>query len=122
MKPLLALFVVLALIPASLALAKRPAPKDVAPVKAGAIVYHAPFEQMGCVEARNAEGKLIWRRQIYVIKFDPNLEKDVQDNFITTMEVDGPTMTVKNERGSQYKLNLDSLEVKVVAGALVEGG
>ena len=120
MKPILALCLVLALIPASFALAKRGAPKDVPAVKSGTIEYRAPHDHMGYVQAWDTStGKAIWRRQIYVVKYDPNLESDVQDAFITTLELNDRSLAVKNERGFEYTLHLDSLEVKVVKGSFV---
>lgn len=74
---------------------------------------------MGCVEAWQGK-QLIWRRQIYVVKYDLDLEGDVQDVFITTMERKGKTLIVKNERDSEYHLDLESLEVKVTKGSLIE--
>lgn len=106
----------------SVALAKRSPPAEVAPVKAAAIEYRVSHKDMGCVEAWDAkQNELIWRRQVYAVKYNVDLERDVQDVFITSIEVKGDTLLVKNERQSQYKLDLNSLEVTVVKGALVEG-
>jgi len=49
-----------------------------------------------------------------------DLERDVQDVFIQTMELKGDVLRITNERKSEYELDLESLEVKVVKGALVE--
>ena len=77
--------------------------------------------QMGCIEARNIQsGKLIWRCQVYIVKYDSDLEGDVQDVFIKNIKVKGNSLIVTNERKSEYQLNLNSLEVKVLKGSRVE--
>lgn len=106
----------------SIAWAKRSPPEPVAPVKSGNIEYRVDHRQMGCVEAWDLEHKeMLWRRQIYTVRYQPDLERDVQDVFITAIELKDKTLTVKNERQSAYALDLDSLDVKVVAGRAVEG-
>ena len=109
-----------------LAEAKRGAPAEVLPVTVGNIEYLAPHrngthKQMGFIEARDLKsGKLIWSRQIYAVKYDPDLEGDVQDVFIKSITVEGNNLIITNERNSKYQLNLNSLEVKVLHGSLVE--
>jgi hypothetical protein len=109
-----------------LAEAKRGAPAEVLPVTVGNIEYSAPHrngthKQMGFIEARDLKsGKLIWSRQIYAVKYDPDLEGDVQDVFIKSITVEGNHLIITNERNSKYQLDLNSLEVKVIKGSLVE--
>jgi hypothetical protein len=109
-----------------LAEAKRGAPAEVLPATVGNIEYSAPHrngthKQMGLIEARDPKsGKLIWSRQIYAVKYDPDLEGDVQDVFIKSITVQGNNLVITNERNSKYQLNLNSLEVKVIQGSLVE--
>lgn len=120
-KTILLLVSCLSLLLVSVAFAKRAAPAIVAPVKVGGIEYRAPHGQMGCVEAWDVEqGELIWRRQVYVVKYAVGLERDVQDVFIRSMEIKDNSLIVKNERQSEYRLDLDSLEVEIVQGSLVE--
>ena len=121
MKTSVALLMPLMLLFTSVAFAKRSAPARVAPVKAGAIEYRVSHNQMGSIEAWDATGsELIWRRQIYVVKYQVGLERDIQDVFITTVELAGDHLLVKNERGSDYQLDLGTLAVKVLKGNLVE--
>ncbi len=109
-----------------LAEAKRGAPAEVLPVTVGNIKYSAPHrngthKQMGFIEARDLKsGKLIWSRQIYAVKYDPDLEGDVQDVFIKSITVEGNHLIITNERNSKYQLDLNSLEVKVIKGLWVE--
>ena len=109
-----------------LAEAKRGAPAEVLPVTVGDIKYSAlhrngTHKQMGFIEARELKGgKLIWSRQIYAVKYDPDLERDVQDVFIKSITVQGNHLIITNERNSKYQLDLNSLEVKVIKGSWVE--
>ena len=106
--------------------AKRGAPAEVLPVTVGNIEYSAPHRngthrKMGLLEARDLKsGKLIWSRQIYAVKYDPDLEGDVQDVFIKSITAEGNHLIITNERNSKYQLDLNSLEVKVIKGSLVE--
>ena len=106
--------------------AKRGAPSEVLPVTVGNIEYSAPHrngthKQMGFIEARAPKsGELIWSRQIYAVKYDPDLEGDVQDVFIKSITVQGNHLIITNERNSKYQLDLNSLEVKVIKGSWVE--
>lgn len=119
-KALLVVLLMLCLV--SVAWAKRSPPKDVAPVRSGAVELRVPHGQMGCIEAWDTEAKqLVWRRQIYAVRYDVELERDVQDVFIESIELQTGKLLVKNERGSTYELDLNSLEVKPVKGPLVEG-
>ena len=106
--------------------AKRGAPAEVLPVTVGNIEYSVPHrngtqKQMGFIEARDLKsGKLIWSRQIYAVKYDPDLEGDAQDVFIKSITVEGYHLIITNERNSKYQLDLNSLEVRVIHGSLVE--
>ena len=109
-----------------LAEARRGAPAEVLPVTVGNIEYSAPHRngthrKMGLLEARDLKsGKLIWSRQIYAVKYDPDLEGDVQDVFIKSITVEGNNLIITNERNSKYQLDLHSLEVIILKGSLVE--
>lgn len=121
MKRLIILWVVMAALSACVVYAKRKAPEKVDPVIQNGTEYRAAKGHMGHVEAWDTKSKqMIWRRQIYVVKYTVGLERDVQDVFIKTIELKGNILIVKNERKSEYELNLESLEVKVVKGSLIE--
>ncbi|MDA7936797.1 hypothetical protein N9B79_00320 [bacterium] len=112
---------VLAVLSVSTVHAKRGAPAKVPPVTVGEIEYRAPTSQMGCVEAWDTgSDEMIWRRQIYVVKYTVGLERDIQDVFITALALNDKTLVLSNERKSEYELDLDTLEVKLLKGALVE--
>ena len=106
--------------------AKRAVPSKVLPLTVGNIEYSAPHrngsnKQMGFIEARDLKsGELLWIRQIYVVKYDPDLEGDVQDVYIKNIKIKGDSLMITNERKSEYQLNLKTLHIKVLKGSLVE--
>jgi hypothetical protein len=106
------------------AYAKRAAPKDVPPVTFEGIKYAAPSsglvngkKQNGVyIEATSLEtGKLLWELRIYEVKYDPNLESDVQDVFITSLKIVNRNLEILNEAGDKFVVDLS--RHKVIAGA-----
>ena len=125
MQRLLNIGIILSILCISESEAKRAVPSKVMPVQVGSIEYSAPHgklqNQMGCIEARKVgSGKLLWIRQVYVVKYDPDLEGDVQDVYIKNIKVKGNSLIITNERKSEYQLNLKTLQVKMLKGFLVE--
>lgn len=114
-------FLLLCLTFTSVAFAKRSPPVKVEPVSAAEVEYRVPHDKMGCVEAWNIRTqKMIWRKQVYVVKYDVDLEQDVQDVFITAVEVQKGKLLIKNERQSELELNLTTLQVTAIKGSLLE--
>ncbi|MGA2499996.1 MAG: metal-dependent hydrolase [Tepidisphaeraceae bacterium] len=95
---------------------KRTAPPEVAPVVNGDMQYRASTSRPGCVEA---SGRETWWRQIYLIAYEPGMEKDVQDVFIKEMKLVDGSLQIVNERGDEYKLDLRSLNVEAVKGSII---
>lgn len=105
----------------SIAMAKRGAPKPVPAIKVGDIAYQVDHSHMGTVEAWDLKAnKMIWRHAIYTVKYIEKMETDVQDVFITETDKSGDVIKVKNERGSEYELDLKTMKVKLIKGKLVE--
>ena len=97
--------------------AKRAAPTEVTTVTKDGIVYTAPHDLMGCVQAKSGKSaNPVWFKQIYVVKYDADLEKDVQDCFITNLRFDGDILVVTNENGGVFQLDPKTLTVKTVSG------
>jgi len=92
--------------------AKRSAPKPVPPVVHKGVKYTAPHfvdgeAAGGVVEALDAKtGKIVWRLKVYEMNPAPNLERDVQDVFITSLAIDGNNLLVTNERHDRYSVDL----------------
>lgn len=92
--------------------AKRVAPELVAPVLFKGIEYSAPRDAMGFVIATGiSSGKELWRVRIYEVRVDPNLERDVQDVFITSLTLREDALIITNERGEKYALDLKTRKV-----------
>ncbi len=98
--------------------AKRAPPVDVAPIVTGGIRYEAPHfsnpcnQNGGCVVAYdNTSNAMLWFVQVYCTHYDPNLEQDVQDVFITALSVDSGTLLVTNERGQHFAIDPVSRQV-----------
>jgi hypothetical protein len=122
MKKIAAVMIVLSLLSTPMVFAKRAAPAQVAAVRIGEMELRAPTSQLGCIEAWDTKhNELLWRRQIYVVRYTAGLERDVQDVFIRSMEMKDNVLIVTNENQSEYVLNLETLEVRVNKGALIEG-
>jgi hypothetical protein len=93
--------------------AKRlPAPQ-VPIIHCHGINYEATFSNGGMVKAYSAKTKnLLWEKQIYKIKYQPDLEKDIQDIYIKTMKIKNKNLIIKDEKGRSYLLNLKTRNVK----------
>ena len=105
---------------ASPALAKRAAPAEVAPVVDGNVRYEAPhsaFENPcgqngGCVVAYdNATNAVMWSVKVYCTHYDPDLEEDVQDVFITSLAVENGQVLVTDEKSRHFSINPFTQEV-----------
>jgi hypothetical protein len=99
---------------ASTALAKRAPPADVPPVVEGNVRYEAPhfaFENPcdqngGCLVAYdNTTNAVMWSVKVYCTHYDPGLEQDVQDVFITSLAVESGQVLVTNEKGQHFSIN-----------------
>lgn len=106
--------------------AKRIAPKPVEAVAKDGIEYSAGPNAApeGFVVATWVGGQRkveIWRRQIYTIKheYKLGLELDVQTCEITKLELEGGKLKIWNEQRSEFELDLDTLDVKVLKGQAV---
>jgi hypothetical protein len=97
--------------------AKRAAPTAVPPVEADGVVYAAPSDPIGCVVASSGKsGKTLWFRQVYVVRYEADLETDIQDCFINGLKLEKGKLVITNEAGSHFELDLETLAVKVVQG------
>src|SRR4051812_43764312 len=107
--PVLCLIALVGVRPAE---AKRSAPTDVAPVVVGQVEYSAPHDAMGFVVATDIKThRELWRKEIYRVTIDPKLERDVQDVFIKSLVLEHGKLTITNERGKRYALDLSASSV-----------
>jgi outer membrane protein assembly factor BamB len=97
----------------STALTKRRAPKPVPPLVHEGVEYRAPHALMGFVEAIDtASGRQLWETRVYYVMIDPLGERDVQDVFITSLQVENGRLLVSNEAGKTFTLDLKTGQVK----------
>jgi hypothetical protein len=103
--------------------AKRAAPKNVTPVISEGVMYSAPHrgrtkgeQNGGFIQAVDLDtGKFLWELQVYQIKYDPKLERDVQEIYITSLELVKGNLEILNEAGDKFVVDL--AKRKVISGA-----
>ena len=91
------------------AFAKRKAPRPVPPVVCEGVEYRAPLdvERMGYVQAFElSSGRKLWETEVYHVLITPGLEQDVQWVFISSLELQGGKLVVRNENGKTFRLDL----------------
>jgi len=102
--------------------AKRVAPEKVEPLIHGNFVYIAPHfinidgtnQNGGYIEVLDAKsGVKLWGLLVYKTEYDPDLENDTQDVFITSLSINflGTKLTVTDELGRQYDINISDKSV-----------
>src|SRR3954469_13862669 len=107
-----ALLVLALLVLTAVVQAKRSAPADVPPVVSDGIEYSAPHDPIGWVIATDVKTRQeVYRRRIYQVPIKPDLERDVQEIFISALEVKRNFLIVTNERGEKYALDLSTRTV-----------
>ncbi len=100
------------LIHSPFALAKRLPPKPVDCVTVKSTRYCAPHfahdknQQGGFIVAFNKHGRRLWKKKIYTVSYDDQLERDVQHVYITDISVEGHWLHIINEKAQQYWFNL----------------
>jgi hypothetical protein len=111
------------------ALASRLPPADVPPEVDGAVRYEAPHfgnpcnQNGGCVVAYDdASNAQLWFVQVYCTHYDPNLEQDVQDVFITSLAIEDGRVLVSNEKGAHFAIDPATRQVTGDARGCFEGG
>lgn len=116
MKIRILLFIIILAI-STVAYAKRAVPKKVDPIIRDNYVYMVPHwahengteQNGGYIEVLDVkEGIKVWGIQIYKTKYDSKTERDVQDVFITNIEINllGTKLKVIDELGRQYEVGL----------------
>ncbi|MEN9865504.1 MAG: hypothetical protein RL748_1094 [Pseudomonadota bacterium] len=100
---------------------KRAGPADIAPVSIGAVQYSVIHfgraegldQNGGYIAAHNKKsGEKLWTLKVYETKIDPELERDVQDVFITSMKKQGKHLLIIDEKGNHYLVDVKARTVK----------
>ena len=109
----------------STSFAKRNEPMKVPVIISMDYVYTVPHwasengtgQNGGYIEVLDAKtGVPVWGIQVYKTEYNPNLEKDVQDVFITEIELNilGTVLTVTDELKRKFEINLKTREVNKI--------
>jgi hypothetical protein len=109
------IFVAVALLLPSLALAKRAAPAKVDPVVYQAVRYIAPNDdgRRAYIEAWDVRAKKkLWDLTIFTNRIDPTLEEDVQWVFIKALNIRHGALIVTSERDKIYRVDLKTKAVR----------
>lgn len=91
---------------------KRTPPQDLIPLEYQGIRYGVthftdhPCAQVEAIDIKT--GKVLWTREVYPLRYDSELESDVQDVFITDMYIENERLVVINENNEEYMLDLQT--------------
>lgn len=110
---LILLLTLLFILPVSFA--KRLEPATVPPISYHGILYTASFDHGGIVTAHDKHSNIIWKKRIYSIQYDPNLETDVQDIHIKKLFFKKGRIFIQDEKDRCYLLNLKNHAVTSLA-------
>jgi outer membrane protein assembly factor BamB len=102
-------FAAMALLWPASAFATRKAANPVPPVVWQGVEYRAPLDvdHMGHVQAFELQSRRkLWETKVYHVWIVPLLEEDVQWVFVSSMQVQGGKLVVRNEHGKSYRLDL----------------
>lgn len=101
---------------------KRAGPADIAPITMGQIQYRVIHfgraegldQNGGYIAAHDKKsGEKLWTLKVYTTPVDPQLERDVQDVFITRMRKQGKHLAIDDEQGHHYLVDVAKRSVSV---------
>ena len=108
----------------------RPSPLEVEPAVYDNVKYTAPHflessnhkQLSGYIEAWDTRtNKKFWELKVYDIKYDPGLEKEAQEIYITSLRIEMGKLLVVNEAGDRYEVELGTKKVKKISGDRSQG-
>ena len=101
---------------------KRAGPADIAPVRIGKLEYRVIHfgraegldQNGGYIAAHDKKsGEKLWTLKVYSPPVDPQLERDVQDVFITSMRKQGKHLLIIDEQGHHYLVDVVKRSVSI---------
>jgi hypothetical protein len=93
----------------------RGPPKKVQPLIHNDVKFIAPLNRLGYIEARDVKtDELLWDVKLYDIEHDPHLERDVQEIYITSIQLESGGLKVSDEFNTKYFVNLKTKEVEKI--------
>lgn len=129
------LIVLMLIFGSELLLAKRIAPVVIKPVIDHGIEYGFSVEYITCKDDKHKEcgmqvfliandigaEKTKWKRELYQVKFNRDIEMDVQTVFPRSLILDHGILIAIDERGSEFKVNAKSGSLNKPLKAIVYG-
>jgi hypothetical protein len=120
------LFITFLVLVSMTSMAKRADPQQVAPVEYDGIIYktlpwaidNGTNQNGGFIQAIDkSSSRVLWQLQIYSTKYTSSIERDVQDIFITSIEINSEhnILLIENEKGLIYKVSIKDRRVIVRA-------
>lgn len=100
---------------------KRGGPEEVAPVTIDKVTYSVIHfgradgldQNGGYLLAKDKKtGEKLWTLKVYNTKINSELERDVQDVFITELKKNGQNLNVSDEKGNRYRVNVEMRSVE----------
>lgn len=86
--------------------AKRLAPSNVNPVSEGDFKVSCKAHNNGEIKICNTKTSSETSLQVYSIKYNPSLERDVQDDHINKLEIKNGVLHVHSEKGHHFTVTL----------------
>ncbi len=91
----------------------RAPPKKCDPVEYHGMRFTAPLEKMGYVVAQSINtGEVLWQIKVYDVTYLENLERDIQERYITDLEIKDGNLLVTSEGDAKYIVDLEARTVK----------
>lgn len=101
--------------------AKRPAPGEITPLVYNGIKYIVHHwgdsikkkQNGGFIEAFDLKKRRrLWLLRVYEIEYNKNAEKDLQDIFITRIEIKNNRLIIRNEKNDIFMVDLKTRRIK----------
>ena len=105
--------------------AKRSAPAEIKPISKGGVVYDIHVEPGSngylffIAATKGPGGTSVWKTKIFSKKFDKDLETDVQEMLLKSLEYIGSEIVAVDEHGQTYKLSPGSGELLSPKAAVI---
>ncbi len=107
-----ALFLLATMMGAPMVHAKRAAPANIAPIIHKGIKYVSDHEKTPgkfiiLVKAeRLSDGVVLWKSELYSISYDPSLERDAQEVYLSSMILKGNRIKTIDEKGNRHIVDI----------------
>jgi hypothetical protein len=88
---------------------KRSAPREVKAIIHDGMEYHVALNELIVIDSASRD--TAWRKIVYDIVYDLDLEKDIQDVFIDSMVLMNNSLLVRNEDGAFFMINIKDQSV-----------